>query len=101
LPTTILPHISFYTLLIQERFLLHHKAENSTLTAVQASTTTPVPGTEGSNLWWVPITYTSLENPDFNNTQPSFWLKATPTLTLPPLSAAADHWVIFNIHETG
>lgn len=85
----------------QERFLLRRKAENSTLTATQTSTTSSAPRAEVSNLWWVPITYTSLENPDFNSTQPSFWLKATPTFTLPPLSAAADHWVIFNIQETG
>jgi hypothetical protein len=93
--------VSLNTLLLQERFLLRRKPENGTLTAAQTSTTTPAPGTEGSNLWWVPITYTSLENPDFNNTRPSFWLKATPALTLPHLSASADHWVIFNIQETG
>ncbi|XP_021941452.1 aminopeptidase N [Zootermopsis nevadensis] len=77
----------------QERFLLRHKTENST-------TASPPEG-EGSTLWWIPITFTSVDNPDFNKTQPLFWMKATPTLTLPPLSAAPDQWVIFNVQETG
>lgn len=85
----------------QERFLLRRKAENSGLTTAQTSTTTSAPGTIGLGLWWIPITYTSLENPDFDNTQPSFWMKATPELTLPPVSAGPDQWVIFNIQETG
>ncbi|PNF37827.1 hypothetical protein B7P43_G09236 [Cryptotermes secundus] len=85
----------------QERFLLRRKAENSSLTTAHTSTTTSAPGTMGLGLWWIPITYTSLENPDFDNTQPSFWMKATPELTLPPVSAGPDQWVIFNIQETG
>jgi hypothetical protein len=67
----------------------------------QTSTTTSAPETMGSGLWWIPITYTSLENPDFDNTQPSFWMKATPDFTLPPVSAGPDQWLIFNIQETG
>lgn len=93
--------LSLNIILLQDRFLLRRKAENSSLTTAQTSTTTSAPGTMGLGLWWIPITYTSLENPDFDNTQPSFWMKATPELTLPPVSAGPDQWVIFNIQETG
>lgn len=51
-------------------------------------------------LWWVPITYTTQENPDFNKTKPSHWLKKERSITLNNMPAQ-DKWVIFNINETG
>lgn len=51
--------------------------------------------------WWVPLTYTGQDQPDFNQTQPKVWMKdseAQITITsLPP----KDQWVIFNLQQTG
>ncbi|XP_050699391.1 aminopeptidase Ey-like isoform X2 [Eriocheir sinensis] len=51
--------------------------------------------------WWVPLTYTGQQRPDFSQTQPQVWMKdseAQVTVTdLPP----KDQWVIFNLQETG
>ncbi|KAK8402060.1 hypothetical protein O3P69_001270 [Scylla paramamosain] len=51
--------------------------------------------------WWVPLTYTSQDQPDFSQTQAKVWMKdseAQVTVTsLPP----KDHWVIFNLQQTG
>ncbi|MPC23578.1 Aminopeptidase N [Portunus trituberculatus] len=51
--------------------------------------------------WWVPLTYTGQDQPDFSQTQAKVWMKdseAQLTVTsLPP----KDHWVIFNLQQTG
>ncbi|XP_063887273.1 aminopeptidase N-like isoform X2 [Scylla paramamosain] len=51
--------------------------------------------------WWVPLTYTGQDQPDFSQTQAKVWMKdseAQVTVTsLPP----KDHWVIFNLQQTG
>ncbi|XP_045117616.1 aminopeptidase N-like [Portunus trituberculatus] len=51
--------------------------------------------------WWVPLTYTGQDQPDFSQTQTKVWMKdseAQLTVTsLPP----KDHWVIFNLQQTG
>ena len=51
--------------------------------------------------WWVPLTYTSQDQPDFSQTQAKVWMKdseAQVTVTsLPP----KDQWVIFNLQQTG
>nr|XP_053644189.1 aminopeptidase N-like [Cherax quadricarinatus] len=71
--------------LTQERFLLV-KNENSSDTH--------------DYKWWVPLTYTSQDNTNFNNTQTQVWMKdseAKITVSLP----RKDQWVIFNVQETG
>ncbi|KAG0730404.1 Aminopeptidase Ey [Chionoecetes opilio] len=51
--------------------------------------------------WWVPLTYTGQDQPDFSHTQAKVWMKdseAQVTVTsLPP----KDQWVIFNLQQTG
>ncbi|XP_045118111.1 aminopeptidase N-like [Portunus trituberculatus] len=51
--------------------------------------------------WWVPLTYTTQDLPDFSDTRVKVWLKDTETQTpvhnLPP----KDQWVIFNLQQTG
>ncbi|PSN54388.1 Aminopeptidase N [Blattella germanica] len=75
----------------QERFLLRRKTDNGS-SLMQNAGTTPAPGTQGSGLWWIPLTYTSQESPDFKTTKPSVWLQPTPNLTM-PLNAAPNQWV--------
>ncbi|XP_031848716.1 suppressor of ER stress-induced death [Nomia melanderi] len=73
--------------LTQERFRLH----NGTITTTS----------ETEPLWWVPITYTSEKQLNFNKTQPSEWIKAEKSIVLPNLNASSKEWTIFNVQETG
>lgn len=51
-------------------------------------------------LWWIPITYTSKNRMNFNDTKPTYWLKATKNLTIQE-TIHKDEWVIVNIQQTG
>ncbi|KZC13132.1 Aminopeptidase N [Dufourea novaeangliae] len=73
--------------LTQERFLMRNGTMRTT--------------SEVEPLWWVPITYTTEKELDFNRTQPSEWMKAQKTITLPNVKLNPKEWVIFNIQETG
>ncbi|XP_069952146.1 aminopeptidase N [Cherax quadricarinatus] len=72
--------------LTQERFLLV-KNENSSDTH--------------DYKWWVPLTYTSQDNPNFNNTQAQVWMKDSEAEITVSSLPEKDQWVIFNIQETG
>lgn len=51
--------------------------------------------------WWVPITFTGQNNPDFEATQPEMWMKDTDKeITISSLPTR-DQWVIFNLQQTG
>nr|CAD7394984.1 unnamed protein product [Timema cristinae] len=83
-------------ILSQERFLLcASEPKTTSLSKAGAKPTTPDP------LWWIPITYTTMEQPDFETTKPSSWLGAESSINLTGLPAGDQHWVIFNIKETG
>ncbi|KAK7081103.1 hypothetical protein SK128_000833 [Halocaridina rubra] len=51
--------------------------------------------------WWVPITYTTQDNPNFDNTQPMMWMADTDLEITVDTLPTQDQWVIFNIQETG
>lgn len=55
---------------------------------------------EAKPLWWVPLTYTTSVDMDFERTHPSHWLKAEPSITISGLPSNKD-WIIFNILQTG
>ncbi|KAG7211600.1 hypothetical protein KM043_010856 [Ampulex compressa] len=49
--------------------------------------------------WWVPITWASQKNPDFNETRTRYWFtKETDTIHL---GAPPGGWVIFNVQSAG
>ncbi|XP_042215803.1 aminopeptidase N-like isoform X2 [Homarus americanus] len=51
--------------------------------------------------WWVPLTYTGGDDPNFNETRAKVWMKDSEThITIPSLPTK-DQWVIFNLQETG
>ncbi|CAK9804071.1 Aminopeptidase N [Anthophora plagiata] len=52
-------------------------------------------------LWWIPITYTSESQLDFNTTQPSEWISAVESITLSNRKLNPSEWLILNIQETG
>lgn len=51
-------------------------------------------------MWWVPLTYTSEDNPDFQTTHPTSWMADTDKQVTVSSLPASDKWVIFNIQET-
>ncbi|XP_063887279.1 aminopeptidase N-like [Scylla paramamosain] len=51
--------------------------------------------------WWVPLTHTSQASPDFNDTLVKVWLKGTETQTSVHNLPTRDHWVVFNLQQTG
>ncbi|KAL1453095.1 hypothetical protein WDU94_007269 [Cyamophila willieti] len=56
-----------------------------------------------NSLWWVPLTFSVRSKPMFEDTKPSHWLRAQPSLTLSnnDLMARDEDWVIFNNQQTG
>ncbi|XP_067012607.2 aminopeptidase N isoform X2 [Anabrus simplex] len=68
----------------QERFLLY-KSSN---------------GTKSSPTWWIPLTYTTQDVPDFNKTRPNTWLEITDSTEIHEVPDE-DNWMFFNIQETG
>nr|XP_045582294.1 aminopeptidase N-like isoform X1 [Procambarus clarkii] len=72
--------------LTQERFLLGNRRNESA---------------SDNYRWWVPLTYTGGDNPDFEVTQPVAWMADTEgQVTLSSLPGHS-HWVIFNLQQTG
>ncbi|XP_032664629.1 aminopeptidase N-like isoform X2 [Odontomachus brunneus] len=54
---------------------------------------------ESENFWWLPITYTTESNLNFDETSPNFWLK--PSDKHKHISNIPNGWVIFNLQQTG
>ncbi|KAK7788600.1 hypothetical protein R5R35_008941 [Gryllus longicercus] len=50
--------------------------------------------------WWVPLTFTTQDNPDFNTTRPRFWLENTPSVDIEGLPDE-NSWILFNLQQTG
>ncbi|XP_071631576.1 aminopeptidase N-like [Temnothorax longispinosus] len=71
-------------MLTQERFLLDNN--DTTITS--------------ESLWWIPITYTWEKQLNFNNTQPTEWLKAERSIILNDFRVSPFEWIIFNVQET-
>ncbi|KAG5305888.1 AMPN Aminopeptidase, partial [Pseudoatta argentina] len=74
-------------ILTQERFLLDN--------------VTRITSDKWEPLWWIPITYTTEKQLNFNNTQPTKWMKAERSITLNDLDVKPSQWIIFNVQETG
>lgn len=72
---------------LQSRFLLDSGNGNETR--------------EEKSLWWVPITYTTDVEKDFNTTKPKLWLKAEPSTTVENLPKGERSWLLLNVQQTG
>jgi len=55
---------------------------------------------DDDSLWWVPLTFTHMPQPDFVNTRPSHWLRAEQSIEI-TTEADTNHWMVFNIQRTG
>ena len=74
-------------ILSQERFLLFEDEETNDDPAYK---------------WWVPVTYTTMKSPDFNNTKTSVWMKPedeTTTITIGGFGY--DDVLLLNVQQTG
>ncbi|XP_053945161.1 aminopeptidase N [Anastrepha ludens] len=52
-------------------------------------------------LWWIPITYTTSKELDFENTRPITWVPRTKIYKIEDRNVSTADWFIFNIQETG
>lgn len=59
-----------------------------------------VPKYYTTNLWHIGLTYTSKQNQQFNNLQPTVWMNNKETEITIPLVNNGE-WVIFNLQSTG
>ena len=67
--------------LSQERFLLRNRDNADT-----------------NKTWWIPLTWASKSNPDFETTVPKYWLaKINDSIKL----NNSDEWIIFNVQQSG
>lgn len=74
----------------QERFIFIEPSINST----------GIGTGEEKPLWWIPITFTTLGESNFNNTKPSIWMRAEEKLTLHDMDIPQHDWVIVNVQQT-
>lgn len=52
-------------------------------------------------LWWIPITYTTSKELDFENTRPITWVPRSETYEVEDRNLSTAEWFIFNIQQTG
>ncbi|CAG9772621.1 unnamed protein product [Ceutorhynchus assimilis] len=73
--------------------------EKNTLNLVQKRFLITNPNSQDKSTWWVPISYTSSLNPDFESTAPRFWMRGESEITekIRPIG----QWYLLNINQTG
>ncbi|XP_035779782.1 aminopeptidase N-like [Anopheles albimanus] len=72
----------------QTRFSLGNAAQNGT--------------SDGERLlWWIPITYTTLGESNFQETKPTIWMKAEEMLVISNHDIPSHDWLIVNLQQTG
>lgn len=56
---------------------------------------------EEEPLWWIPITYTTAEELDFENTRPLTWIPRSKIYEIESRNLTTANWFIFNIQQSG
>ncbi|XP_050562660.1 aminopeptidase N isoform X2 [Spodoptera frugiperda] len=54
-----------------------------------------------SPIWWIPVSYTTASEKDFETTQPKLWLKGEKSLTVHNITMKPEDWFIANVQQTG
>ena len=72
--------------IFQERFLLKRSKESNDTNDYK---------------WWVPITYATRRNADFDATVPKIWMKPNEKTKMISGLPQNNDWVIFNVQQTG
>ncbi|CAH1647271.1 unnamed protein product [Spodoptera littoralis] len=57
--------------------------------------------TQKSPIWWIPVSYTTASEKDFETTQPKLWLKGEKSLTVTNITMRPEDWFIANVQQTG
>lgn len=52
-------------------------------------------------LWWIPLSYTTMNEANFDTTKPKDWIRGTAKLTKEIENINNDEWIIVNIQGTG
>lgn len=52
-------------------------------------------------LWWIPVTYTTSEELDFENTRPLTWIPKSKVYEIENRNLTTANWFIFNIQQSG
>lgn len=52
-------------------------------------------------LWWIPLSYTTANESDFQSTKPKDWIRGTQKFTKDSVNISNDDWIIVNIQGTG
>lgn len=58
-------------------------------------------GDKNDPIWWIPITFTTTNELDFNNTKPSHWMRGISELQIDDMVVRDNHWLLVNIQQTG
>lgn len=69
----------------QERFVLINKTVEN----------------EKSPVWWIPVSYTTASEKNFESTRPKLWLRGEKQITVNNISIPKQDWLIANIQQTG
>lgn len=51
--------------------------------------------------WFIPITYTTQRNVDFNETKPTHWMQNSRLIEVNGIDAGSLDWVVVNIQQIG
>lgn len=51
--------------------------------------------------WWVPLTYTTQQKPDFGKTRPMAWMKDTAAQISLSSLPNSDQWLVVNLQQAG
>ncbi|CAH2070917.1 unnamed protein product, partial [Iphiclides podalirius] len=54
-----------------------------------------------SPVWWIPISYTTASEKDFESTRPKLWLRGERSIVVKNISVSRNDWFIANIQQTG
>ncbi|CAH0703041.1 unnamed protein product [Spodoptera exigua] len=57
--------------------------------------------TQKSPIWWIPVSYATASDKDFETTQPKLWLKGEKSLTVNNITMRPEDWFIANVQQTG
>ncbi|XP_053604252.1 aminopeptidase N [Plodia interpunctella] len=54
-----------------------------------------------SPVWWIPVSYTTAAEKDFESTKPKVWLRGEKSIEVNNITANTNDWLIGNIQQTG
>lgn len=56
---------------------------------------------DDDTLWWIPLSYTTMNQANFSDTKPKDWIRGLESITKDFSHMAQNDWIIVNIQGTG